>query len=787
MPKSAWKAVSLVCLALNLPLASRAQAPSGEAALEAQWVLYSVRVNRQDAGEARFLRLPGGGLLARVADLQEWRLHLPAKAPTRYGGEEFIPLDQFEEASYRIDEERQAVELEFVPRSFLPTVISSSAVGASMLPALPDWGGYFNYDLVGNRRNGRGGSSDRLDGTFDANVFGPPGAGTISFLGQNLLHNTGGQQSKRRFIRLDSTWTRDWPDEALTLQVGDSTGKSGLWGRPVRMGGIRWGRNFATQAGFVTYPLPAIAGESALPSTIELYINDALQQNRQLPPGPFQISELPAVTGRGEIRMVVRDLLGRERVITQPYYASTALLREGLSDYGLEAGFVRKNYGLSSNDYGRLVAVATLRKGLSDSLTGEARVEALRDQQTTGVGGSILSPVGGIVSAALAHSRSPLGAGELLLLSAENQSQRGLSFGIRAQLASERFTQLGLQPGQSAPRRQLSANLGLPLKKLGSVGLSYTRQDNAGMPPNEIVSANYSVKLGDSLVMNVSAFETLSGARTRAFSVMLSLPLGEREMVTANTTLQSGTNQAQAQFQKSVPPGPGLGYRFQASGGDTAKRQEAGVTWQTGTGTYGLEAGRAPGQTDYRLSVSGGTGWLDKRAFLSRRITDSFAMAHAPGFPGVGIYLNGQLAGRTDADGVAVIPSLISYQRNQVGIDAGELPLDAQIETAQVTVIPYFRSGLTLKFSVKLSHGALLSLVLDDGKPAPVGMTVRIVGQEGDFPVGMRGEAYVTGLGESNQMQAVWNGQSCDFQINVRLDAGPTPYIGPVSCTGVKR
>lgn len=786
MPKSAWKAISLLCLALNLPLASLAQTPSGEAPPEAQWVLYSVRVNRQEAGEARFLRLPGGGLLARIADLQEWRVRLPAIAPTRYSGEEFLLLDQFKEASYRIDEERQAVELEFVPRDFLPTVISTSATGASVLPALPDWGGYFNYDLVGDRKSGQGGFS-RVDGSFDANVFGPMGAGTVSFLGQNLLRNTDGRQNERRLIRLDSTWTRDWPEETLTLRVGDSTGKSGLWGRPVRMGGIRWGRNFATQSGFVTYPLPAIAGESALPSTVELYINDTLQQNRQLPPGPFQVSELPVVTGRGEVRMVVRDMLGRERVITQPYYATTALLRDGLSDHSLEAGFVRKNYGLSSNDYGRLVAVATLRKGFGDSLTGEARAEAFRDQQTVGLGGSVLSPLGGIVSAALAHSRSPRGAGELLLLSAENQSQRELSYGIRMQLADERFTQLGMQPGQSAPRRQLSTNLGLPMERHGSAGLSYTRQDNAGMPPNEIVSANYSVKLGGSLVLNVSAYETLSGARTRAFSVMLSSPLGEREMVTANTTLQSGANQTQAQFQKSVPPGPGLGYRFLASGGDTAKRQEAGVIWQTGAGTYGLEAGHAPGQTDYRLNVSGGAGWLDKRVFLSRRITDSFAVAHVPGFSGIGVYQNGQLAGRTDADGIAIIPSLSSYQHNQIGIDAGELPLDAQIETTQVTVVPYFRSGLTLKFSAKLSHGALLSLVLDDGKPAPVGMTVRITGQEGDFPVGMRGEAYVTGLGESNRMQATWKGQSCDFQINVPFDAGPTPYIGPVSCTGVKR
>ena len=51
----------------------------------------------------------------------------------------------------------------------------------------------------------------------------------------------------------------------------------------------------------------------------------------------------------------MRDLLGREQVISQPYYASSLLLREGLIDDSNEIGFVRNDFGIRSNDYGRFV------------------------------------------------------------------------------------------------------------------------------------------------------------------------------------------------------------------------------------------------------------------------------------------------------------------------------------------------------------------------------------------------------------------------------------------------
>lgn len=143
---------------------------------------------------------------------------------------------------------------------------------------------------------------------------------TGTFLGRDI-------NGENDWLRLETTLTHDRPAQRVSLRLGDAVTRAGAWGRAVRFGGAQWTTNFATQPGFIAFPLPAVAGEAALPSTLDLYANDALRLSQPLPPGPFEIAGLPVVTGQGELRLVVRDLLGREQILSQPYYVSPSLLQ----------------------------------------------------------------------------------------------------------------------------------------------------------------------------------------------------------------------------------------------------------------------------------------------------------------------------------------------------------------------------------------------------------------------------------------------------------------------------
>jgi outer membrane usher protein len=240
---------------------------------------------------------------------------------------------------------------------------------------------------------------------------------------------------------------------------------------------------------------------------------------------------------------------------------------------------------------------------------------------------------------------------------------------------------------------------------------------------------------------------------------------------------------------RSVPAGSGVGYRLVAGAGDSDVRT-AELNINSQVGSYTLGASQASDQTAFRGSANGGVAFLGGNTFLSRSISDSFAVVQVPGYSGVGVYADNQLVARTDANGSALLPRLRPYQKNTVRIEQADLPFDAKIDAVQLDAVPYLRSGLLLKFPVKRSRGALLTIVLENGEPLPAGAQVQIIGdnveQNEVFPAGLRGEVYLTGLAVSNRLRVTWREQSCEFVLPFPESTDPLPHLGTYICTGVK-
>ena len=95
-----------------------------------------------------------------------------------------------------------------------------------------------------------------------------------------------------------------------------------------------------------------------MPSAVDLYINDVHQFSGEAPSGPFVIDTPVALTGGGDARMVVRDDLGREVSTTLPIYVDNRMVAKGLTNYSVEGGFLRRNYGVSSFDYGQMPSLS---------------------------------------------------------------------------------------------------------------------------------------------------------------------------------------------------------------------------------------------------------------------------------------------------------------------------------------------------------------------------------------------------------------------------------------------
>lgn len=735
-------------------------------------VWLAIRINGiAVAAPARLARLDDGRFFATAGDFARWRLRLPELQPISVKGSDYFPLDAVTGLSYRVDEREQALLLDGRPEAFTVTTVTSRRATFNQ-PGAASVGGFFNYDLLVNSQDVR----HALDGLLEFGVFNRLGFGTSTFLGHD-------GEGTRRLVRLDTTWTRDEPSDLTSINIGDGISRTGAWGRSMRFGGLQWGTNFATQPDFVPFPLPSIRGEATLPSTVDLYVDNALRMSQKVPYGPFEIPRAPVITGDGQVRLVVRDVLGRETVVTQPYYASASLLQSGLHDYTYESGFKRNKFAVESNDYGEFFAAGTHRTGLSDQLTGEMRGELLAKQQTFGVAASYLIPALGVASASTAVSRSAKGGGGFVSLGIERQG-RPVSFGLETRQATPQFAQIGGWPDYDVPRSVYLARASFVTGHGGSAFVSYVDQVNHAASEMKFVTAGYSVGVMERFYLSLFGLRSLGEDRAYSLGVNVTYALGSRTTASANWNGNSKASSSSLQLQQSLPQGSGVGYRL-LTGAGTNDRSEAALLLQNDIGTYSMETARSSGVTSYRAGVSGGIAILDGNAYLSRRLDDSFAVVQVGEYDGVEIFFDNQPVARTK-EGYALITRLRPYQNNIITIQPESLPLDAEVTTLRLSLSLSRRSAELVKFPVRPARGALLRIIMEDGTPLPAGALVTVKGSAEEFPVALRGEAYVKGLASQNVVQARWNEQSCDIEVVMPKNAGPLPLLGPLICHEVR-
>lgn len=740
-------------------------------------VLLEVHINGQDGyGDATLMSLdtdPNKSLYATASELKHWRLLQPDIEPREYAGDKYYPLRAIPGLDYHVDNSTATLWITVPAKDFTGTNIVGGPLAKNPMPQATPPGGFLNYDFFATRDPTAG---TTVNGLFEAGVFNNWGVGTSQFLAQNV------GRAHSHLIRLETVWIRDNPADMTSLQVGDSFSHGGMTGLSVLMGGVQFGTDFSTRPYFLTFPLPALAGETATPSTLQLYLNGKLSKTEQVPPGQFLMPVVPIQTNPANIELVVRDALGRQQIITTSFYASSQLLKTGLNDYSFNFGKLRENFGLGSNDYGPLAATGLFRHGFSDRFTGEVRGEASENVQDFGLGAAYADILTGELDGAVAVSHSRLGQGALGRLVWRRQ-WRVFNLGGSVQLASPRFTELGYN-GQPAPRRQITASVGGSFGPAGSASLLYLDQDNLGTR-TRLLSTNYSISIGKSGFLSLNVFHALGGASNNGLSLSFSMPFGERSTANFGITRQNGVARAFAQVQQSLPAGTGFGYKAGAELGPTPDTQ-AEFDYQNDVGTWRVGAQNVGGRTSYQAEASGGLAFAASDFFASRRIDDAFGVVQVPGLANVTIYSQNQPVAITDSKGYALIPRLLPYQNNPLSLSAEDLPLSTQIGSLQVNAVPRYRSAAFVKFPVSNNRGATLTIKLEDGKPLPAGATVQIVGDKQTFPVGLDGELYIIGLSAHNELEANWNQQHCRIVVDMPETKDPLPDLGTFTCKGIE-
>ncbi len=723
-------------------------------------------------------RLADGRLVLPTAAWKAARLRPAGELVSTAEGERGYALDAVPGLTYRVDRSRLKLAISAAPEAFEGTRVPIP--GESLVspnPAPP--GAYLNYDVTATRGEAKKQYGALLEGV----IFSRWGS---------LVSGAAARGDERtdHVVRTETYWRMDLPGRMETLVAGDTLSNQGVWSRPARFGGLRYARDFSLAPGFVTVPLPAISGSAALPSTVDVLVNEQRRSSMKVPPGPFDLTNVPVVNGSGEINLVVRDLRGVETIITQSYYLSPRLFRPGLSDFSLEAGALRRDFGIESFDYGAAFGAGSYRYGIARALTVGTRLEAQETRQAGGVDAAGLLGSFAVLHAAAAWSRttpsdvSGEGDGPHWVIGIERVTRRtGAS--LQWDHFDSGFRQFAAVAGESRPRDRFQAGVGANLARRLSVGANYVGERTWQGDRFELAGGNVGFSFPAGIYLSAYGSRRIDEAADWTAGVNLLVPLGPRHVVTASTQRAAdGGIKSFVQASQGVPQGPGWGWSVRASDVET-QRAQASATVNTNYAQVVAEGNLGAGTNAARLDVNGSLGWLEGVPFATRRIDQgAFAVVTVGDLGGVQVFRSNQAVATTNGHGRALVTGLIPYLKNELTLNPDELPFDVQIGGVEQVVVPYARSGVVVKFPVHRSRNALVVLRLPDGSPIPAGARVTVVATGEEFVVARRGEAYLMNLELENRLEVRWPGGSCALTLKLDPAAGVEPRIGPLTCGG---
>lgn len=742
---------------------------------------------------AEFLEDPSGGLTAAPDDLVAAGLKLPGEARSADGR---IALDRLPGVSYRVDEPSQKI---FVAASDSARVTRTLDARYRSRRERPepqaDYGAMLNYSLFGatGALNDRDfGRLDTISGSFDVRTFGPFGSISHSFVAGRTSYDW-----MDDVVRLRTAWTYADPLHMLTYRAGDLISGGLSWTRPVNLGGVQAQRNFGLRSDLVTTPLPSFAGSAAVPSTLEVYAHNTRVWSANIAPGPFEAINLPVIGVSGEAQVVLRDSQGRETVVALPFYNADTLLRQGLLDFSVEAGFPRRSIGVVSNDYDDdAFAILSARYGLTNQLTLEGHLEAGSELVNGGMGATFLLGRYGTASFSASGSshgdRSGAQASAAISLHWRDWSLYGRMqrvFGEFDDVASvsSRNVWEDRHDGfatSSVPRAldQISLGIPVPLER-AHLRAAYTRVSHELDDDSEVLSLNYSQEIWRRTTFRASMFQNLRGEQDLGLFAGLSVSFGDNISASAGYDHRPDSARATIDVMKSEKPDVGsFGWRARALESDNPVRSASGsyrspfARFETTVTQYNNDV-RATASADGALVYAGGG------IFATNRIHDAFAVVDV-GASDVEVRYQNRSVGVTDRWGRILVPNLHSFEANEISIDPTNLPVDADVPTTKEVVVPANGAGVVIGFGVSQEHNAALVAFIDPGGiPVKAGSSIRLNGTKEEFVVGYDGEAFLRNLAARNVVtieQA--DGKICRAEFGYEPNRGTQVKINGVMC-----
>ena len=236
-------------------------------------------------------------------------------------------------------------------------------------------------------------------------------------------------------------------------------------------------------------------------------------------------------------------------------------------------------------------------------------------------------------------------------------------------------------------------------------------------------------------------------APDRQLSLNLSIPLdmGDRRSrnLSFTTTNSNHSGASQMATVSGTELDSALNYSLSAQHDNEGYSPMASVAYRNSIANLNGSMSAGQGNRQYSAGISGGLVAYNHGVVLSQTLGDTIAIIETPDAKNISV--EGQPGVSTNRWGRAVVPSISAYRDNKLSLDTRHAPDDVELIDAGDNVIPTHGAVVVRRFQTKIGRRAIVLLSLQNGKPAPFGASV----WQGNEQVGMvadNGLLYLNGV-----------------------------------------
>ncbi len=667
-----------------------------------EMIVSPITLNAQEKGEFFIIMRDDGDFLVSPSDLEQIGLRDLPPERVVVNDEDYISLRKFPEVTFSFDDQNLILRIMAQPSLFPVSQVSLSNIRQTKVYYPKESSFFINYSI--DHTSG-GESSLEFQGLNLSNEVGLR-LGDSLFLSDTIYTET---QDDRHLVRLDTRMVWDQREKLRRNVVGDFSAVSGGLGSLVKIGGLSFSKIYRIDPYFIRYPMFNFSGSLDLPSEVELYADGVKIRTEDFSPGEFELLNFQGFRGAQDIEVVIRDSFGREKVLDTSIYFTDQVLSQGLHEYSYNIGFLRDNFGISSNDYGNSpVFSAFHRYGLANWINVGGRTELSEDLINLGFETILVAHNYGLFKLDISASNNRNLSGTAGQLIYEYQTRR-FNARLGLQAYSTDYRTLGDLDGPTDRKLNLLASTSYLTADLGSFGLNYTEAKYHEQTERRQLSFSWSRRLIKQAYLTTSLAWIDEEVSRIEGSAILSWRFGQDYNSSASYRHENDNEVQRLELYKITPSGYGTGWNLAAENieTDTTTENRAYASLQHNAqrailrANIGQEFTESINNTSARFQLSGALVYVGGQFGLTRPVRDSFSLIRVGEAEDVRVYVNNQVSGRTDRHGRVFVPELTSYYDNRISFEDKDLPLGVLMPQVGLYASPPLRSGSCINFPIR--------------------------------------------------------------------------------------